>query len=811
MIRNYFKTAFRIMLRQKAYSAINIFGLTLGITSSMLLILYITDELSYDRFHPDAHRMYRSTFTGILQGNEFTSIQTGIPMAEAMMKDVPAVESTVRITKWSTIPVRYEANIFTERHFLLVDSNFFDFFSGFKLLVGNPKDALKGPNKIVISESAAKKYFGYKGTGDLSPLGKQLAIGSTGEIKAEVTGIAADPPHNSHMQFDFLLSITSWEQVRYGMWLNSAVVTYFKVNPQAKIESVNDKYQYFIENYCAQEIQRFMNMDLKKFEESGGKIGFQTQALTDIHLRSQIQNELEPNGNIRYLYLFGLIAAFIILIACINFMNLSTARAANRAKEVGVRKTIGGMRSRLIGQFLLESYLYTFLAVVLGLAFVSVTLNSFNFLTGKNIAFHSLVTPLFIGGILAFTLIVGLVAGSYPAFYLTSFKPVEVLKGKVRAGMKSSGIRNALVVFQFFISIGLIIATLMVYQQLKFVQQQNLGFKKENILNLYHTWSLNNNATAFKNELLQHPEIVAATYANRLPPNIDWTTVFKALDSNEEFLLSVLVADYDAAKTMGYEVVSGRYFSRDFPADTSAFLINEVAAKQLGWTEPAGQKLLSRFNSETGSEIELIGIVKDFNFESLKNNIRPIVFILGQEPNGEMGIRLAGNNIMESVKRVEEIWKKYAPDSPFEYSFVDENFNAKFKAEERMGQVFLIFTGLAIIIACLGLFGLATFSAEQRAKEIGVRKIMGANVTQLVLLLTKDFAKLVVIAFILSIPITWYAVENWWLQGFAYRIDFSVSIVITAGIVALAVALLTILYQALQAALGNPVDALRSE
>jgi len=613
------------------------------------------------------------------------------------------------------------------------------------------------------------------------------------------------------LQFDFLLSLTSWEQLKYPIWLNSSVVTYFKIHPQAKIESVNDKYQYFIDTYCAQEIQRFMNMDMKKFEESGGKLGFSTQALTDIHLYSQIQDELEPNGNIRYLYLFGMIAGFIILLACINFMNLSTARAANRAKEVGVRKTIGGLRSRLIGQFLLESYMYTIASVLLGLAFVSVALNSFNLITGKEIAFGSLISPMFIGGIIAFTLVVGLAAGSYPAFYLTSFKPVEVLKGKVRAGMKSSGIRNALVVFQFFISIGLIIATLMVYQQLKFVQQQNLGFNKENIINLYHTWSLSKSAKAFKNELLQHPEIAAATYVNRMPPNVDWTSVFKAKDSGAENLFAVHVVDYDAMGTLNFTLASGRFFSRDFPSDSTAFLINEAAAKQLGWTTYEGKQILSRYGVNEEQTINAIGIVKNFNFESLKTNIRPMIFILGQEPNAEMGIRMAGNNPLENIKIIEQVWKKYAPESPFEYTFVDDNFNAKFKAEQRMGEVFIIFTSLAIIIACLGLFGLASFSAEQRAKEISIRKVMGATVSQVVLLLTKDFTKLVLIAFILAIPITWYSIEKMWLQDFAYRIQFNFGAAAIAGLVALTVAILTILFQAVQAAFDSPVKFLRND
>jgi putative ABC transport system permease protein len=811
MIKNYLKTALRIMLRQKAYAAINIFGLTLGITSSLLLILYISDELSYDRFHPDADRTFRSTFSGAVQGQEFSTTLTGIPMAEALVKDVPAVESTLRIGKWNTTPVRFETKTFTEKYFLVADSNFFEFFNGFELVAGNPKEALNGVNKIVITERAAIKYFGYKGKGDLSPLGKQLAIGSRGETIAEVTGIAFDPPHNSHIQFDFILSIATWGQMKYPIWLNSNVVTYFKTHPGSTIESVDDKYQYFIETYCANEIQQFLNMDLQKFKEAGGRLGFYTQRLADIHLHSQLQDELEANGNIRYLYLFGLIAAFIILIACINFMNLSTARAANRAKEVGIRKTVGGVRSRLVWQFLLESYLYTISAILLGLGFVSVFLSSFNAITGKNIVFQSLINLPFIGGITVFALVVGMISGSYPAFYLTSFKPVDVLKGKVRAGMRSSGIRNALVVFQFFISIGLIVATLIVYQQLKFVQQQNLGFDKENILNLYHTRTLDKNGSAFKNEVLQHPEFVAATYANRLPPNVDWSSVFRAIGSGEEHLLSVYVVDHDAAKTMGLQLVSGRFFSRDFASDSAAFLLNEAAARQLGWDTAEGKKIFSRFSTEKGRELQGIGIVRNFNFESLKNNIRPLIFILGGEPNSEMGIRMKGENILESVALLETIWKKYAPESPFEYSFVEDNFNSKFQAEQRMGEVFIIFTGLAIAIACLGLFGLVTFSGEQRAKEISIRKVMGATVVQIVLLLTRDFTRLVFIAFIIAIPVTWYAIEKFWLQDFAYRIGFKVDVVLVAGVLAFLVAITTIVVQAMYAALRNPVNALRNE
>ncbi len=810
MLANYLVTALRFFMRQRAYTAINIFGLTMGITSALLLILYIADELSYDRQHGDAARIYRSIMQAKLQDREISTVTTGFPMAEALQKDIPAVESTVRVTRWSTIPVRYDEKAFTERRFLLADSNFFQFFS-FSLVAGNPQTALLGPDKIVITESTARKYFGYQGPGDLSPLGKMFFIGSKGEDKAEVTGIAADVPHNSHLQFDFVLSMQTNKRFGPDFWLNSSVITYFKLLPGAEIASVDQQYDYFINTYVAKEIRDFFQMDLKQFGAGGNYVRYVSQPLLNIHLHSQLPDELEPNGNIRYLYLFGLIAGFIILLACINFMNLSTARAASRAKEVGIRKTIGAFRSKLIGQFLMESYLYTALAVLLSLMLVSISLTSFNEITAKNIQFSTLITPGFLGGLAAFALVIGLVAGSYPAFYLTSFQPVEVLKGKVRAGMKSSGIRNALVVFQFFISIALAIATLMVFQQLRYVQQQNLGFNKENVMGMMHTLKLGNAAGAFKNELKQLPFVANASFANRLPPNIDWNSTFRLVDEQQEHLLSVYMVDHDALETMGYELAAGRFFSRDVKADTAHVLINEAAMRQFGWPGFEGKKLFSRFNTLEGYNVEVIGVLKDFNFQSLKNNIRPMVVLLGSEPNFEMAVRLTKGDVREQVAAIGQIWKKYAPDAPFEYSFLDDNFNATYQAEERMCLVFTIFTGLAIAIACLGLFGLATFAAEQRAKEISIRKVMGANVPQLVVLMTRDFTRLILVAIVLAIPITWYVLEKWWLATFAFRTSYSFALAGGAGLLALAMALFTISFQSIKVAIANPALRLRSE
>ncbi|MBS1977158.1 MAG: ABC transporter permease [Bacteroidetes bacterium] len=809
MIKNYFTVALRILVRQKGYSVINLFGLTLGISCSLLILLYIADELSYDRFHPDAARIYRSSFHGRIQDRDFDAADTGVPMAEALQREVPAVESTLRLTKWGTQPVRFEEKSFTEKHFLLADSNFFEFFS-FRLIIGNANQVLKGPNKLVITERAAKKYFGYKGQGDLTPIGKMLVLGSRGEMTVEITGIAADPPHNSQIQFDMILSLASWDVIKQAIWLNSSVQTYFKLRPGASIESVQNQYPKFIEKYCAPEIQQFLNISLNDFQQQGGRIRFDSMPLTDIHLHSKLMGEIEPVGSIQYIYLFSAIAILIILLACINFMNLSTARSANRAKEVGIRKAIGALRGWLVRQFMMESFLYTVLAVSFALLLVMLVLTPFNELTGKELTASMLSRPWFISALIGFTIMVGLVAGSYPAFYLTSFRPAEVLKGKMRAGLRSSGIRNTLVVFQFFISIGLIISTLMVYRQLKFVQEKNLGFEKEHVMNLLHTMRLDKSGKAFKNELLTHPEIISATYSNRLPPNIDWNSTFTVPETNQPHLLSIYIMDEDHLKTMGFQMIKGRFFSADHPSDSNAYIVNETAARQMGYDTYEGKKLNSLFNSSTPVTIECIGIIKDFNFADLHSPIGPLIILPGKQPNWEMAIRLTPGDEAKKLKLVESVWKKYAPDAPFEYSFLDDNYNARFHAEQQMGQIFIVFTSLAIAIACLGLFGLATFTAEQRAKEIGIRKVMGADVPQIVTLLSKDFAILISISLILAVPVTWYGMEKW-LQGYAYRVSFDVSIVLVAGGIALLIAMLTISYQSLRAALSNPVQSLKSE
>ncbi len=810
MLKNYIVTASRILIRQKAYAAINIFGLTLGIACSLLILLYIADELKYDRFHTDSDRTYRVGFVGKFQDTEIYSAQAGAPLSRALTEEVPQVESTIRLQKWNTYPVRFEEKAFTEKGFIAADSNFFEFFN-FKLIAGNTKEALRGPNKAVITENAARRYFDYKGPGDNSPIGKIFVGGSAGELTFEVSGIAENPPTQSHIQFDFVLSLDSSPDARNEIWVNASYLTYFKIKPNAQVADVKSQLDYFVEKYMGGDIEKYLGVTMEQFRAQGNTIGFIIQALPDIHLNSRLRDDITPPGSIQYVYLFGATAIFIILLACINFMNLSTARSANRAKEVGIRKTIGAVRQRLIGQFLMESYLYVIIAVIIALAVVSVALNSFNLLAGKNLTVGMMYSPFFIGGLAAFIVLLGLIAGSYPAFYLTAFKPAEVLKGKIRAGMKSSGIRNVLVVFQFFISIALIISSMIVYKQLNHLQKVDIGFNKANVLNLLHTINLNPNAEAFRNELLQHAEIVGASYANRLPPNLDWNSVFRPEGNEQDHLFYMYFADQDHLKTMGYTMSRGRFFSRDFPSDSTAVILNEAAAKQLGWQEDfEGKSLVGYFNSPEGTTVHVIGIMKDFNFESLKNTVKPMAILLGPSPNYEMAIRVTPGNTQEKIKIIESLWKKYAPQAPFEYSFLDENFDAQFRAEQRMGNIILIFTCLAVLIACLGLYGLASFTAEQRSKEISIRKVMGATVGQLMVLLSKDFTKLVVISFLIAIPFTWYAM-NQWLQGFAYRIGFDAFAVLIAGVLSVTIAIFTISFQALKAAMGNPVNSLRSE
>lgn len=800
MFQNYLRTTIRIMVRQKGYSAINVIGLSLGIAATLLIVLYVADELSYDRFHPDADRTYRVTFSGRMEGNDFKMAESAAPVAPAIVAEIPEVESATRFGLWRNMPVAFDDKSFTEE-MLVADSNFFDFFS-FHLVAGDPKTVLQGPDKVVITESAARRYFG-----DGNPIGKTLLSGSE-KTAREVTGVVQDPPHNSHIQFDVVLSGESWPYMHDPGWTSFNLYTYFKVYPGADIRDVKTKLDGMVEKNMGDELEKIIGMTWKEFIAKGNRVGLVIQPLLDIHLRSNLNGEITPNGDIQYVYVFTAIALFILLIACINFMNLSTARSANRAKEVGVRKTIGALRGKLVGQFLAESMLYSFISTMVALAIITVVVEPFNTLAGKSISLSLLLNPLVIAGIIVFALMVGLLAGSYPALYLTAFKPSEVLKGRLRTGFRNSGIRNGLVVFQFMISIVLILGSMVVYNQLRYMQGKNMGFDKENIVALMRTGSLGNNGAAFKNELAAQPQFRGASYASNLPPRLNSNTTFRKGGTEQDYLLNISWVDYDHAQVMGIELVQGRFFSRDFPSDSSAIVINETAYKLMGFDNLEDQTIIT-FNEVPPRPLRLIGVVKDFNYETLRNEVRPLAFLPSRGLNDEMAIRLAPGDTQASIALLESIWKKHS-SGIFEYAFLDQQFDALFRAEQRISRVILIFTVLTISIACLGLFGLATYTAEQRAKEISIRKVMGASISQVIVLLSRDFGVLIVIAFAIAAPVGWYFTREW-LQGFAYHIDINPLTILLSGLAAFVIALLTISSQAIKAARENPVKAMRSE
>jgi putative ABC transport system permease protein len=802
MIFNYLKTALRFMLRQKAYSFINLAGLSVGIAAALIIVIYISDELSYDRFEPDAPLTYRLGFSASLQGNDLEAATTPAPVADAMRREIPEVTDAVRFGLWRTLPVSYGDRSFTEKHALVADSNFFNFFN-FPLIEGDPLTALKGPNKMLLTSTGAVKYFGHE-----SAIGQILLVGS-GKTAYEITGIVSDPPANSHITFDVILSGESWDYMKDNQWTSNNLYTYFKVHEGADIDKVQEQLNGLIEKYTGPELEKYIGMTLAQFREQGNNVGLFAQPMLDIHLYSRLTDELTANGDIQYLKIFGAIALFILLIACINFMNLATARSASRAKEVGIRKTVGAVKSKLIFQFLTESTLYSLLSTALAIVLVGAVLTGFNTLANKSLTLSVLLETPILLSLIAFPVLTGVLAGSYPAFYLTAFRSAEVLKGRIRTGAAGSVFRNVLVTFQFVISIALIFGSLVVYRQLKFMQEKNLGFDRENVIDLLHTWSLGKNSAAFKDELSRHPEFVQSSYVNSVPPNYSWHSAWRKGGSEQDFLLYVYSVDYEHTETMGYRLKEGRFFSRDFPADTAAVVINEATFKAMAFNSLEEAEVIS-YQGDEPRTVKVIGILEDFNFLNPRDVVKPMIMVFGGEPNNEMAIRLSPGNTVEQIALLESLWKKYAPGSPFEYSFVDQNYDALFRAERRMSSIILIFTVLAISVACLGLFGLATYTAERRGKELSIRKVLGASVPQIIVLLTRNFITLVLVAFAVSAPLAWFLAESW-LTGFANRISLGIDMVLLSGVTALVIAVATVSFQSIKASVENPVKAMRSE
>lgn len=806
MIKNYLTVALRNIKKHSFYSAINIFGLAAGVASALFILIYIVDELSYDRFHKDAPSIYRIGLHGKIAGQEIETASSCPPLASTMVADIPGVESATRINRRDNMVFKNGDLSFTEDKILFADSNFFQFFS-FQLLEGDPSTALKAPNSIVLTPTLAAKYF------KESALGKLITIGNQNQ-SFKVTGIVAEPPHNSHFSFAALISTNS-EKEYYSApyWLNNGLYTYFKKSDATRIEDIASKLNAVTDKHVAPEVEQFMGISIEKFREAGNEYGYFPKPLLDSRLRMTWNDDIQPQGNITYVYVFGGVGVFILLIACINFMNLSTARSAGRAKEVGLRKTLGSVRSQMVGQFLAESVMYTLIATIVAFLIVVMLLPQFNLLSGKQLPVLSMFTLPILMGALILILAIGFVAGSYPALYLTSFSAVEVLKGKVRAGLKSKGIRSGLVIFQFALSIILIICTTTVYKQVKFLQERNAGLDKHNVMIINNAGRLQSNQTAFKNSLLTKPGIEKISFTNNIFPGVNNTTAFRNSVTRKEHIMGTYFADYDHADVLKFELQQGRYFSRDFPSDSTAVVINEAAARELGWDKPLQEKLIAFGGDQskgivTEVPMNVVGVVKDFNFESYKMKVRPMVIQLTNKSTNLL-VRYSGQ-AEDVVKEATTLWKEYASGDPFEYAFLDQNFDELFREEQRLGSLFTVFTILAIFIASLGLFALAAFTAEQRTKEIGIRKAMGASVSGITTLLSKEFTVLVVASILLAIVPAYYLLD-YWLGQFAYRVEITFSIFSISSLGALFIAWITVGFQAFKAALIKPVDSLRSE
>jgi len=810
MLKNYLKIAYRNLLRSKAFSAINIVGLSLGLATCMIISLFVLDELSFDRFHEKADRIVRVTFRANMGGNKIEEANVMPPTAQTMQRYYPEVLEATRLRTAGAFIIEKEEEVFKEEGVAFADSNFFQVFS-FPLVSGDSRTALIKPNTLVISEKMAQKYFGNQ-----DPVGQTLQAKNYFEI-LEVTGVMADMPANSHFHFDFLIAMAGLPEARINSWMQSEFYTYLVLPAGYDFQKLQAKLPQMVEKYLGPQIKQAFGMNFAEFKQLGNELGFQLQPLTDIHLHANFDYDLGPSGDIRYVYIFGAIALFMLLIACINFMNLSTAGASKRAREVGIRKVMGSVKSTLIGQFLLESILLTGVALVLAVVIVFLALPFFNDLAEKNLTLSFTAMPWLLPGLLLLGLVVGILAGSYPAFFLSSFKPITVLKGgsnpaRFSSGRCGIGLRGTLVVVQFCISIVLIVGTTVVYQQLRFIQNAKLGYDKEQVLVLQETNRLGQNEQLLKTQLLQDSRVVNATVSGYIPAGPSFNNNFMVYgdDNAKQFVKGIRYdVDEDYIPTLGMAMVAGRNFSPEFGTDSSGIILNETAAKELGWGKAAVGHTIKSSNDGGKRTYRVIGIVQDFNFKSLHERIGPLMMTLGDN-SGAMLVKVKTRDLPALLTSVEKQWNALTPDAPIEYSFLEENFAATYRAEQKTGKILGLFAGLTIFVACLGLFGLATFTAEQRTKEIGVRKVLGASVSGIVALLSKDFLKLVAISILIASPIAWYAM-NAWLQDFAYKIDIGWWVFALAGLLAVGIALFTVSFQSVRAALRNPVESLRNE
>ncbi|HEY4290826.1 MAG TPA: ABC transporter permease [Puia sp.] len=807
MLRNYLKTALRNLWKNKGFSAINIIGLAIGLSTCLLILIYVMDELGYDRYNVNADRIYRVDGEIKFGGNHFILAVAPAPTGPAMLRDFPEVEKEVRFRGYGGITVKKGGQNIREDAVIRADSTLFDVFT-LPMLAGNPHTALMQPRTVVITEKIAKKYFN-----ETQVVGRSLIINDT--IPYKVTAVIKDLPAQSHFHFDIYISLAESDEAKNDNWLSNNFNTYVLLRKGADPRKLEAKFHGMIVKYIGPLLQSAVKTSLDDFFKSGSYVGFSLTPLTSIHLHSNKTAELEANGNVQYVYIFSAIALFILLIACVNFMNLSTARSANRAKEVGVRKVLGSLRVNLITQFMIESVLISFLSMVLALGMAWLLLPIFNDLAAKQMSIGLFSRPWLAPSMLALVLVVGTLAGSYPAFFLSAFQPIAVLKGSVASGFKRSWLRNSLVVFQFGTSIFLIVGTAVIYRQLGYIRNRSLGFNREQVLIVQNTYALGSQIRAYKEGLLRLPGVEGATMTGYLPTsdyrNDNAFFFTPDIDPKKAISMQNWNVDENYLPVLGMQLAAGRNFSKQFPTDSSGVILNEAAVRLIGVGDPIGRKLyeLDDLKTKHVTEYHIVGVVKDFNFNSLRQVVTPMGLFLHEE-KGKIALRIHTKDVHRVLSQVEQSWNKMVPGQQFSYVFMDDEFNSIYKSEQRMGGISLSFSLLAIFIACLGLFGLAAYAAEQRTREIGIRKVLGATVGGIIGLLSKDFLKLVLVSAVITFPLAWWAMSHW-LHDFAYRITIGWDVFALAAVLAVGIALVTVSFQAVRAALANPVKSLRSE
>lgn len=810
MIKNYIRIAIRNLFKHRGFSLINIIGLTVGLTICLLILLFIKDELSYDKYNQNYDRIYRVQLHGRISNSDFDMAVSCAPIGPTLKNELPEVENFARLHAFGIPVIRYKDKVFSEDRFFWADSTVFDVFS-FGFIRGNPKTALVKPQSVVLTESMAKKYFGND-----DPLGKLLNMDN--RIDYIVTGVIKDIPKNSHFHFDFLGSLTSYSGIMQDQrWLSNNEYTYILLKKGTTYNDIKNKMENVVLKYVGPQVKLALGISLEQLKKSGAMYRYTLQPLTDIHLRSHLDNEIEPNSDIQYVYIFALIALGILLIACINFMNLATARSAMRAKEVGIRKTLGSTKPQLIAQFIFESILMSAIAVFLAAFLAELFLPLFNDITGKNIVFGLTDSFTFLPVFILFAIFVGFLAGSYPAFFLSAFDPVTVLKGNKLKGGKNSWLRSTLVISQFAVSIMLIIGTFIVKEQLDYIQNKKLGFNKDQVVLVKKTDDIGSQIETFKKELENNQSILSVSNSNTYPGGDFGNSAYTAggQSGDKSQLIMQMASDYNFAETYQIPMLEGRFYSREHPSDTlDALVVNEETVKIFGIKDPIGKKLIAVGNNpENSRTYTIIGVTKNFNFESLHSKIRPLAIHLFNPGRGfgrYTAVRIASGDIKNTLNYISGKWHKLAGAQAFEYSFFDQEFAKLYTSEQRIGKLFTTFSVLAIIIACLGLFGLVAFITERRTKEIGIRKVMGASIKEIVFLLSKEFSKWVLLANIIAWPLAYYFMENW-LKEFAYRIDIPVLLFPLSGLGVLLVSLLTVSSLTFRAARANPAKSLKYE